>query len=234
MVFFRFMESAIERTKWDSNWDHREPESLSRVRLEEKFEIVTASRHLMLVRHGQYYTNSKSDEERRLTCLGREQARLTGLRLKELGLPYSLIVQSTMFRATETAQIIANQLPNVPLISCNLLREGAPVDPDPPSEQWTPSAHRVRKDSTRIEVAFNEYFHRADSSQKTDSYEVLVCHSNVIRYFLCRALQLPPEAWLRFSLFHGSTTWLCIGPTGRVSVSMVGDIGHMPAHLMST
>ena len=34
-----------------------------------------------------------------------------------------------------------------------------------------------------------KYFKRADVSQKKDSYEVIVCHANVIRYFVCRAIQ---------------------------------------------
>ena len=34
-----------------------------------------------------------------------------------------------------------------------------------------------------------KYFRRADSTQKEDSYEVIVCHANVIRYFVCRAIQ---------------------------------------------
>jgi hypothetical protein len=31
--------------------------------------------------------------------------------------------------------------------------------------------------------------------QKEDSYEVVVCHANVIRYFVCKALQVPTEVW---------------------------------------
>ena len=39
---------------------------------------------------------------------------------------------------------------------------------------------------SRIEAAFCRYFHRAPPSQENDSYEILVCHANVIRYFVCR------------------------------------------------
>ncbi|KAJ8313459.1 hypothetical protein KUTeg_008982 [Tegillarca granosa] len=39
------------------------------------------------------------------------------------------------------------------------------------------------QDGARIEAAFKKYFHRADPKQKTDSYEIFVCHANVIRYF---------------------------------------------------
>ena len=41
-------------------------------------------------------------------------------------------------------------------------------------------------DGVRIEAAFRKYFHRAPPQQETDSYEVIVCHANVIRYFVCR------------------------------------------------
>ena len=59
-------------------------------------------------------------------------------------------------------------------------------------------------------------------------FEIIVCHANVIRYFFCRALQLPPEAWLRLCTFNCSLTYLTVRPTGTVSCRMLGDIGHLP------
>ena len=41
-------------------------------------------------------------------------------------------------------------------------------------------------DGARIEAGFRKYFHRADVDQTTDSVEVIVCHANVIRYYVCR------------------------------------------------
>jgi broad specificity phosphatase PhoE len=43
-----------------------------------------------------------------------------------------------------------------------------------------------------------------------DSYDVVVCHGNVIRYFVCRALQLPPEGWLKLATFNCGLTHLAI------------------------
>jgi serine/threonine-protein phosphatase PGAM5 len=106
----------------------------------------------------------------------------------------------------------------------DLLREGAPCPPEPPLKNWRPDY----RDGARIEAAFRKYFHRADPGQTEDSYEIIVCHANVIRYFVCRALQLPPEAWLRISLNNGSITWLTIRPSGRVSLRTLGDVGYMP------
>jgi serine/threonine-protein phosphatase PGAM5 len=62
-------------------------------------------------------------------------------------------------------------------------------------------------------------------------FEIIVCHANVIRYFFCRALQLPPEAWLRLCTFNCSLTYFTIRPTGTVSCRMLGDIGHLPHHM---
>ena len=42
------------------------------------------------------------------------------------------------------------------------------------------------QDTARIEAAFRKYFHRADIDQKEDTVDVIVCHANVIRYFVCR------------------------------------------------
>jgi serine/threonine-protein phosphatase PGAM5 len=83
-------------------------------------------------------------------------------------------------------------------------------------------------DGSRIEAGFRKHFYRADPEQQKDSYTLMVCHANVIRYFFTRSLQLPPEAWLRFSLHHASITWLSIYPSGRVVLRLFGDSGHMP------
>lgn len=86
----------------------------------------------------------------------------------------------------------------------------------------------------RIEAGFRKYVHRADPPKPDEAFperetiDVLVCHGNVIRYFLCRALQFPPDAWLRFGIRNGSISVLTMRPSGRVSVSVVGETGHMP------
>lgn len=89
------------------------------------------------------------------------------------------------------------------------------------------------EEGARIEAGFRRYIHRADPSEKQDSVNVLVCHGNVIRYFVCRALQLPPEAWLRFSVHNGSYTVLTVLPSGRVSASVIGESGHLPMNKLT-
>ena len=43
-----------------------------------------------------------------------------------------------------------------------------------------------------------------------------------------RALQFPPEAWLRISLAHASLTHIMIRPSGRVILRCLGNAGHLP------
>ncbi|KAM4827308.1 serine/threonine-protein phosphatase PGAM5, mitochondrial isoform 2-T2 [Thomomys bottae] len=224
---------------WDPNWDRREPLSLINLRKrnvesgEEELPSrlddykAKATRHIFLIRHSQYHVDGCVEKDRTLTPLGREQAELTGLRLASLGLRFNKIVHSSMTRAVETTDIISKYLPGVSRVSTDLLREGAPIEPDPPVSHWKPDAVYY-EDGARIEAAFRNYIHRADAKQEEDSYEIFICHANVIRYIVCRALQFPPEGWLRLSLNNGSITHLVIRPNGRVALRALGDTGFMP------
>jgi len=241
---------AVPTTKWDFNWDQRQPSSLveppkglTEEQLNEDsayHEALSkaksrARRHLILIRHGQYHLDGASDEQRTLTELGRRQADLTGQQLKRLNLPYTTLIRSSMARALETSDIIQQHLDPALLVSTSdLLREGAPFTPEPRLRHWKPEPRRFFQDGPRIEAAFRRFVHRAPPEQTADSYEIVVCHANVIRYFVCRALQLPPEAWLRFSLRHASLTWVTVLPSGRVKLDFMGDAGFMPPDAVTT
>jgi len=67
-----------------------------------------------------------------------------------------------------------------------------------------------------------------ERSTELHEYDIVVCHANVIRYFALRALQLPPEAWLRMATFNCSLTYILIRPNGNVSIRLLGDVGHLP------
>lgn len=45
-----------------------------------------------------------------------------------------------MTRAAESTQILSACFPDVPLESCDMLREGAPIPPEPPIGHWKPEA----------------------------------------------------------------------------------------------
>ena len=71
---------------------------------------------------------------------GRKQADLVGRRMKELELPYDVMINSSMVRAKETSDIMHQHLKTVPRRECHMIREGAPIPPEPPIGHWRPEA----------------------------------------------------------------------------------------------
>jgi serine/threonine-protein phosphatase PGAM5 len=204
---------------WDANWDGRAQSRPS------------AKRVLVLVRHGQYETAPKERERHVLTALGHEQAAVVGDRLARLRaeapMPFGRLVHSDMVRAVQTAAALTARLPGV-LVDCEPdLAEGRPCVPQPSRSAQKWRRESIVADGARIERGFRKLVRRASEGAAHDEYIVVVCHANVIRYLVCRALQLPPEAWLRMSLPHCSLTTLCVYPSGRVSMHGFGDAGHL-------
>ncbi|CAB4007692.1 Hypothetical predicted protein, partial [Paramuricea clavata] len=238
----QFKATSVQRhIRWDRNVTATAiPEHFGEVDGQKQGLVKpTATRHLLFIRHGQY-VKAEEDEKKVLTSLGRQQAGETANRLKMLhsnNNKIDKIVVSSMVRARETGEIIRNQLSGVPYEYCDFLTEGAPCIPEPPSSSYKPESYlsirRALEESARIEAAFRKYIHRAELEQKTDSTEVYVGHANVIRYFVCRALQFPPEGWLRMSIDNCGITRLTIKPNGHVSLQSMGDTGHLHPKLIT-
>ncbi|KAH8389868.1 hypothetical protein KR200_002961 [Drosophila serrata] len=218
--------SLVSNGSWLHHWDRRKP-TLEQLDSSFKKNEPSALRHIILVRHGEYF---KTVHGSHLTERGRLQAQRTGKRLREMGMSWDQIVTSTMTRAEETATIILKELDidTNKMKHDSLLREGIPY----PADTLYSNGHRenlaYQRDGPRIDAAFQQYFFRATPEQKHDSYLLIVGHSNVIRYLILRALQLPPVAWKRLHLNHSSITWLTVHPTGYVTLRCLGDTGFIP------
>ncbi len=257
--------------EWDHDWDdfQRRRDSADSSSRSSETNVKIPTRHILLIRHGQYEQGPSDDKDRILTELGKRQAKLTGQRLASMmNVPSSIdktskgreatsfsgpcyitsLHVSTMTRAKETAELIRDELHcsghHVVVTEPDLLlNEGlpAPIIPHRPDVGTLLQQQKeVNENHDRIERAFQKYFHRrlpsttdmatpSSSSPLVDhEFEVIVCHANVIRYFVMRALQLPPEAWLRLSLFNCSMTYLIVQPNGHVTARLIGDTGHIP------
>lgn len=140
-----------------------------------------------------------------------------------------LIHVSDMTRAKQTLQYILEAFPDKMQDRQDVdaaLRERFPCDPQPPHSRVAKEA-----DIQKAEEVFERYFHRPSTDDST--VEIIVGHANVIRYLTMRALQLPPEAWLRMSLPHCSVTSLSISGNGRVKLIGCGSYGHLPPELVT-
>ena len=186
------------------------------------------TRTIYLIRHGDYDDSARDNAHAALTALGVAQVRLLAARLRFLPEAPAEIVVSTMTRAKQTAAEIHSALPAVPERQTDLLRECTPpVPPDvklPASEQ---------KDATacghRLDQVFSTYFVPAPKSET----DILVCHGNVIRYLIARAIGMNPELWIRFSIGHTSISEVQVRTDGTMRVISVGDVGHLPSNLQS-
>ncbi|XP_022687923.1 serine/threonine-protein phosphatase Pgam5, mitochondrial-like isoform X2 [Varroa jacobsoni] len=128
-----------ERKNWNFNWDSRDPaEIYSKAEGPiNECKIPYKSRHIYLVRHGEYNQDNEHDALRNLTEKGKEQATLAGKRLQELGLTFDKIIISTMTRARETGDCILKELPpemTEKVVTTDLLREGLPASSEPKSD----------------------------------------------------------------------------------------------------
>ncbi len=139
-----------------------------------------------------------------------------------------------MTRAHETAEVILSELldsdaesDSIKIEACSMLREGAVHRTDPPAPHYDPGEEKFTKDNLRVEAGFINHFHRADKDETDDYTTVLVCHGNVIRYFILRVLQLLPERWLSTAVYNCSISTINIFDSGKVSVRGVGDVGFL-------
>ncbi|WP_257386042.1 histidine phosphatase family protein [Tahibacter caeni] len=196
---------------------------------EQPASAVPAVRDIVLVRHGNYLPDAAIDEKvgPPLSPIGVAQARLAGARLRgELPRPDALRV-SPMQRARDTAAAIGAEFPGRAFEVVDDLAECTP-----PTRHAEVMAKEKPEDAAackaRLDRLFATYFRPAQGAART---ELFVCHGNVIRYLVTRALGVDTAAWLEMSVGHASLTRIRVEPDGRIKVIAVGDVGHIPANL---
>lgn len=188
-----------------------------------------AGRDIVLVRHGNYTPDASVDEKigPPLSPIGVAQARLVGARLHgELPQLYALHV-SPMQRARDTAAAIGTEFPDRAFDVLDDIAECTPptrradvMEKEKPEDMAACKA--------RLDGVFATYFRPAQGAPRT---ELFVCHGNVIRYLVTRALGVDTEAWLEMSVGNASLTRIRVEPDGRFKVIAVGDVGHIPPNL---
>lgn len=184
-------------------------------------------RTLVLIRHGEYVHDEKCDEYTgcELDALGREQAVLVAARLKSMPIAFSSLQCSPMTRARQTADIIALSFPDL-----------KPVHHDDIHE-CTPSTHRqdIMDDLKPGEAAECDAQLQAAAARLLvpataghDEHDIVVCHGNVIRWMVCRALGVDQQAWLQMSIANCSVTIIQVKADGALKLISFADSGHIP------
>ena len=185
----------------------------------------TGMRYVYLIRHGMYDRVDSLDDRTAngLSPLGREQARLLGERLREIPVHPRLLVSSGLTRARETGDIVAAIL-GVPCARDSTIEECTP----PRLSDSTATAAAREEAATcaaTLERAWERYMR---PSAEGDAHDLLVCHANVIRWYVTRALQADPRRWISMGIANASITILAVRPDGSVRLMMYSDVGHLP------
>jgi serine/threonine-protein phosphatase PGAM5 len=268
-------QPKVPYPQWDYNWDNRHGTTNTNNNNNTNINKNSinggaVTRHIILVRHGQYEMESTDDKLRVLTPLGRQQAIVTGQRLASLTAAVSNATSSSsllnepneqsieseskikskntnnmhraaqpckikamhvssLTRAIETANIIGSILQeqqNQPINGATEISSSVSstivhrTKPDPLLSETLPSyivpdrpdvTFQSPKDRDegfqQAEDAFQKYFYRStvttteslsskadkelgQQQQQQHEFEIIVCHANIIRYFVCRALQV--------------------------------------------
>jgi serine/threonine-protein phosphatase PGAM5 len=191
---------------------------------------VAGTRTLVLVRHGMYDLDDPADDDtgKGLTEVGREQARLTARRLAAWPARIDALYASAMRRARETAAIVADSLRIEPVIVRDLRECTPPSDRADVNAELPPGEADACR--ARLDEAFARYFRRSPGA---DSTEVLICHGNVIRSLVCRALRIDPERWLAMTIANCSLTVIEVRADGSMRLVSFSDVGHLPVALQT-
>lgn len=185
-------------------------------------------RTVWLLRHGQESPDRPRPLGGHLTELGRQQAELTAQRMADY--PITRIVASSLHRAAETAQIVAAHHPGLAIEHSEELWECTPAIPPHLAaylSDVTPEVVAVNR--ARLDRAYQRYF----VDDTTPGMTLLVCHGNVIRYLLCRALDLPGEEFARFDIFNCGLCRVDWKTVLGQQVTGLNDAGHLPLEMQT-
>ena len=182
-------------------------------------EAGTALHTLYLVRHGMYDSEKGADEKtgNPLNALGREQTGFVAARLAALPVKFDAVISSEFTRARETGDMIAAKL-GTKCARDALLNESVPRGDG-----------LVGLPISGAEAQFDAaWAHYSKPTPYAPRQDVLACHGDVIRWFVCRALGVDTFQWTRMRIANASLTVITIRPDGTALLMMFNDTSHVP------
>lgn len=186
------------------------------------------NRRIYLVRHGQEDRNNSPDElQGGLTKRGIEQARRTADRLRNI--PFTAAYVSTMRRADQTASYIIEHHADISVTRTPDLWECVPTKPAFLSNRFgTVNRAQVAQMQHRIHTAYTQLFTPAIEKDETD---LLVCHGNLIRYFISKVLKTDQHSWANMELYNCGFSIVDVLDDGRQLLYTHNDTAHLPENL---
>jgi serine/threonine-protein phosphatase PGAM5 len=198
-------------------------------------------RLVILLRHGEAkYDPALNDEngspDGPLSDRGHRQAELAGRRLADREI--TTLHHSMLERAAQTARVVREQIPDLPMHGTDLLRECIPSVP--PDDRMTADQRtffagwpgRVLISGAARARALLATF---TSITDDDRVDLLVTHGNVIAWFVCQALGAPAWAWVNLPTHACGALSAIAYREGRAPILLAyNDAGHLPAELRAS
>lgn len=182
-------------------------------------------RTLWLVRHGEYEHGVDTPDEGGLVALGRQQARMLAARLDGYPIQFTSLQASTMLRARETAELLAVNFPDLPIAFHDDIRECTPTTTRQDiMERLDPGEASACEEA--LEAAWARLF--VPAGKNGDEHDIVVCHGNVIRWFMARVVGNAARNWLEASIANCSVTVVQIRADGSTKLISFADSGHLP------
>jgi broad specificity phosphatase PhoE len=192
---------------------------------------VLATRFLFLTRHGEAAPNGM------LTEAGQRQAVLLGRRLRDV--PVTAIHHGPLPRASQTAELIAGQLPGVPVHVDEAAGDFVP---------YAPKREELPETSGDLLLAFARQQPPADEELAAEAerrftgpvpaaeprYDVLVTHNFLVGWLVSASQDAPPWRWLTLAHAHAGLTVIRYSPGRPAALVTYNDLSHLPAELRWT
>lgn len=180
--------------------------------------------YVLLIRHGAYVPDAKTDDRvaDALNPLGHEQAHAVGARLAQLPIKIDALISSDFTRARESADDIGQEL-HMKATRDSLIHECRPHSDRP--DTTLDQQQEAGACEANLAAAWQKYFQPTPAG---DRHDVIVCHGNVIRWMVARALGVDTRRWTKMDIANGSLTVIAVSPDGSTRLVMFSDTGHLP------
>jgi serine/threonine-protein phosphatase PGAM5 len=178
-----------------------------------------------LIRHGMYDRDDRVDDRvgNALNALGHEQAGLLGARLAGVPITFHSLVSSDFTRARETADEIGTLL-HMTAMRDTLIQECTPT-PEHPEYTTNHTPAQIALCVSHLDAAWKKYF---VPTPQADTYDLLVCHGNVIRWLVAKATGSDVRMWYAPDIANASLTVIAVRPDSTCRLVMYSDVGHIP------
>ncbi|MGW4797388.1 histidine phosphatase family protein [Nonomuraea sp. NPDC004297] len=180
------------------------------------------TRFLYLTRHGE-----ATPDESRLTEAGRRQAALLGDRLRDV--PLAAVHHGPLPRAAETARLIGERLPGVPLRVSEAAGDYVPYDEEVPPV-FAAFVRQFTADPALAQEALDLFTGPVDDVR----HELVVTHNFLIGWLVRAAMDAPAHRWLGLNHANAALTAIRYTEGRPPSLLLFNDMGHLPAELRWT